>query len=115
MDYTAKKGKLKLKGGIKKKTSKPKSTAVASAQAQTEADTAASASASASASDAQESLRKRDTRTPAQRKFDEIKRIREQREIERTGGQSHQERIQAMNTHLSRLSEHHDMPKIGPG
>ena len=56
----------------RKKASKPKSksTAVASAQAQTEGEPAASASA------AQERLRVQDTRTPAQRKFDEIKRIR---------------------------------------
>lgn len=57
----------------------------------------------------------KDTRTPAQRKFDDIRRIRQDREIEKTASMSHRERIEAMNTHLSKLSEHNDMPKIGPG
>lgn len=28
---------------------------------------------------------------------------------------THKERVEELNTYLSRLSEHHDMPKIGPG
>lgn len=28
---------------------------------------------------------------------------------------SHKERLADLNTYLSRMSEHHDMPKIGPG
>lgn len=56
-----------------------------------------------------------DTRTPAQRKFDEIRRLRQEKDIEKTASMSHRQRIEAMNTHLSKLSEHNDMPKIGPG
>lgn len=56
-----------------------------------------------------------DTRTPAQRKFDEIRRLREETTARQRAGQSHRERIEAMNAHLARLSEHNDMPKIGPG
>ncbi|KAI1750125.1 hypothetical protein F4782DRAFT_263103 [Xylaria castorea] len=28
---------------------------------------------------------------------------------------THKERVESLNTYLSKLSEHHDMPKIGPG
>lgn len=28
---------------------------------------------------------------------------------------THKQRVEELNAHLSRLSEHHDMPKIGPG
>ncbi|CCG81322.1 protein of unknown function [Taphrina deformans PYCC 5710] len=56
-----------------------------------------------------------DTRTPAQRKFDEIRRIRQEKEIEKTASMSHRERIEAMNTHLSKLTDVNDLPKIGPG
>ena len=28
---------------------------------------------------------------------------------------THKERVEELNNYLSRLSEHHDMPKIGPG
>lgn len=28
---------------------------------------------------------------------------------------THKERVEGLNTYLSKLSEHHDMPKIGPG
>jgi protein FAM32A len=28
---------------------------------------------------------------------------------------THKERVEELNSYLSKLSEHHDMPKIGPG
>ncbi len=28
---------------------------------------------------------------------------------------THKERVEQLNSYLSKLSEHHDMPKIGPG
>ena len=28
---------------------------------------------------------------------------------------THKQRVEELNAHLARLSEHHDMPKIGPG
>lgn len=28
---------------------------------------------------------------------------------------THKERVDELNAYLARLSEHHDMPKIGPG
>ena len=58
---------------------------------------------------------KGDTRTEAQKRFETIKRLREEKEIQSVAKRSHAQRIEDMNTHLSRLSEHNEMPKIGPG
>ena len=60
-------------------------------------------------------VNKRDTRTEAQKRFETIKRLREEKEILNVASRSHAQRIEDMNTHLSRLSEHNEMPKIGPG
>ena len=37
------------------------------------------------------------------------------KEIERSAGVSHKDRIQGFNEKLASLSEHHDIPKVGPG
>lgn len=80
-------------------------------------------------------------KTESERKYDEIRKKRvsieapDTRNSEHvkilTGGQlqkmaessssrpellkTHKERVEELNTYLSKLSEHHDMPKIGPG
>jgi protein FAM32A len=33
----------------------------------------------------------------------------------REGVKTHKERVEELNKYLSTLSEHHDMPRIGPG
>lgn len=35
--------------------------------------------------------------------------------LKREGVKTHKERVEELNKYLSGLSEHHDMPKIGPG
>ena len=35
--------------------------------------------------------------------------------LRREGFKTHKERVQELNKYLSGLSEHHDMPRIGPG
>ena len=35
--------------------------------------------------------------------------------LKREGVKTHKERVEELNRYLSTLSEHHDMPKIGPG
>ena len=35
--------------------------------------------------------------------------------LKREGVKTHKERVEELNRYLSGLSEHHDMPKIGPG
>lgn len=53
--------------------------------------------------------------TESERKFLEIQEKRELQLIESKAKSSHRERIQEFNAKLSRLSEHYDIPKVGPG
>ncbi|KAK3359724.1 hypothetical protein B0T25DRAFT_629053 [Lasiosphaeria hispida] len=61
-----------------------------------------------------------DTKTEAERRFAEAKR-KKLKELTESGRvrpellKTHKQRVEDLNSHLSRLSEHHDMPKIGPG
>ncbi|KAF7597565.1 hypothetical protein BBP40_000043 [Aspergillus hancockii] len=54
-------------------------------------------------------------KTEAERKYEEMKKKRLQERLKREGVKTHKERVEELNKYLSRLSEHHDMPKIGPG
>ncbi|KAL3479765.1 hypothetical protein BJX99DRAFT_221734 [Aspergillus californicus] len=54
-------------------------------------------------------------KTEAEKRHDEMRRKRIQERLKRDGVKSHKERVEDLNKYLSRLSEHHDMPKIGPG
>ncbi|KAK3997572.1 hypothetical protein QBC44DRAFT_315115 [Cladorrhinum sp. PSN332] len=65
-------------------------------------------------------------KTEAERRFAEVKRKRlkdlaSNDPAASRGGvrpellKTHKQRVEELNSHLSRLSEHHDMPKIGPG
>ena len=54
-------------------------------------------------------------KTEAERRWDEARGRRLEERLKREGVKSHKERVQELNRYLSGLSEHHDMPKIGPG
>ncbi|KAJ5985928.1 hypothetical protein N7499_007783 [Penicillium canescens] len=54
-------------------------------------------------------------KTETERKYEEIRRKRLHERLQREGVKTHKERVEELNKYLSRLSEHHDMPKIGPG
>lgn len=62
----------------------------------------------------------RSHKTEAERRFEEVRR---KKLLELAGSansrpellKTHKERVEELNTYLSKLSEHHDMPKIGPG
>lgn len=59
-------------------------------------------------------------KTEAEKRHDEIKKKRLLQLAESSGSRpellkTHKERVEELNTYLSRLSEHHDMPRIGPG
>ncbi|GAB7323780.1 hypothetical protein MBLNU13_g07236t1 [Cladosporium sp. NU13] len=55
-------------------------------------------------------------KTDAQRRHEEIKRKRLDERLKREGGaKTHKQRVEELNKYLSTLSEHHDMPRIGPG
>ncbi|KAF2140557.1 uncharacterized protein K452DRAFT_351806 [Aplosporella prunicola CBS 121167] len=54
-------------------------------------------------------------KTEAEKRYDERRRKRLDERIKREGVKTHKERVEELNRHLSSLSEHHDMPRIGPG
>ncbi|KAF7502190.1 hypothetical protein GJ744_006760 [Endocarpon pusillum] len=54
-------------------------------------------------------------KTEAERKYDEQRRKRLDDRLKREGVKTHKQRVEELNRYLSGLSEHHDMPRIGPG
>jgi len=56
-----------------------------------------------------------DTRTPAERRYEESLAKREKERIAKMAQKSHRERIEEFNQKLTNMSEHYDIPKVGPG
>lgn len=132
-DYTtAKSGALKLKGvGVdkKKKKKKPKAS---------DTTTSTSLTTTAESSTTARPAPKSPSRTPhrslspeavaqalkdnggrkkteAEKRHEEMRRRRLEERMKREGVKTHKEKVEELNKYLSGLSEHHDMPKIGPG
>lgn len=56
-----------------------------------------------------------DRRTAAEKAYDAYKSKHEDRLIASMASASHKDKVAAFNEKLSKLSEHHDIPKVGPG
>ena len=56
-----------------------------------------------------------DTRTAAERRFDEQAAKTQEKLIRSMASKSHRDKVKDFNEYLSKLSEHHDIPKVGPG
>lgn len=54
-------------------------------------------------------------KTAAQIRFEEASAERRRKEAARTGYKSHKAKVAEFNEKLGKLSEHHDIPKVGPG
>ncbi|KAL8899877.1 MAG: hypothetical protein Q9207_005976 [Kuettlingeria erythrocarpa] len=54
-------------------------------------------------------------KTEAELRHEERRRRRLEERLKREGMKTHKERVEEFNHYLSNLSEHHDMPRIGPG
>ncbi|KAI8373395.1 hypothetical protein EDC96DRAFT_562981 [Choanephora cucurbitarum] len=54
-------------------------------------------------------------KTEAEKKFEETKRQRQMERVSKAAAKSHKDRVQEFNQRLEKLSEHHDIPKVGPG
>ncbi|KAK0543253.1 hypothetical protein OC846_006216 [Tilletia horrida] len=54
-------------------------------------------------------------KTDAERRFDEIQRKRLSDKIKSEAKKSHKDKVEKFNTYLENLSEHYDIPKVGPG
>lgn len=53
--------------------------------------------------------------TPAERRYlEQTERLESQR-LAKMAAKSHRDRIQEFNQYLANLSEHYDIPKVGPG
>ena len=54
-------------------------------------------------------------KTPAEERHEQQRRKRLEDRLKKEGVKTHKQRVEELNVYLSGLSEHHDMPKIGPG
>ncbi|KAJ5901912.1 hypothetical protein N7495_002440 [Penicillium taxi] len=116
-DYSSGGGKLKLKGSkvsdgrVEKK--KKKSLKKKEKDAETKIDSPNPNPDLDDVESGKESVAP--VKTETEKRHDELRRKRLQDRLAREGIKTHKERVEELNTYLSKLSEHHDMPKIGPG
>ncbi|GAA5854618.1 hypothetical protein JCM8547_004911 [Rhodosporidiobolus lusitaniae] len=120
-DYKlASRGSLKLKGssGAVDPTKKKKKKSSTSKKLR-EAEEPASGSGRDSGRDdspvASSSSAPADGKTEAQRRFEEVQRKRLLDKAAKAAVKSHKDRVAEFNEKLENLSEHYDIPKVGPG
>lgn len=56
-----------------------------------------------------------DRRTEAEKRHDERVRKLEEERLRKMAAKGYRDRVKDFNEHLANLSEHHDIPKVGPG
>ncbi|KZO95986.1 DUF1754-domain-containing protein [Calocera viscosa TUFC12733] len=122
-------GSLKLKGGDaggkKKKKSKTKETMKESLlkgkarESEGLSDEPTSSAVEDVDADAdaptREKKKRDDNKTEAERRFEERQRRMLERKVEQMAKKTHKDRVHEFNAKLETLSEHHDIPKVGPG
>ncbi|GAA5904684.1 hypothetical protein JCM6882_008346 [Rhodosporidiobolus microsporus] len=122
-DYKlASKGGLKLKGssgGAVDPTKKKKKKSSSSKKAREGDESAGAASGSgreeSPVTGGSSSSRVADGKTDAQRRFEEVQRKRLLDKAAKAAVKSHKDRVAEFNEKLENLSEHYDIPKVGPG
>ncbi|KAJ3829820.1 hypothetical protein EV361DRAFT_876453 [Lentinula raphanica] len=55
------------------------------------------------------------SKTEAERRFEEVQKQRLAQRVAKLANKTHKDRVNEFNSHLESLSEHHDIPKVGPG
>ncbi|TBU49923.1 hypothetical protein BD309DRAFT_996522 [Dichomitus squalens] len=125
-------GSLKLKGGVKdggivkkkKKSKKDKEKAASPDEDRVQAleraiqeEKARSASPVGSGrnSPAVAGSSNSERKTAAEKRFEETQKRRLAEKVARLASKSHKDRVSEFNAKLEALSEHHDIPKVGPG
>ncbi|KIP05347.1 hypothetical protein PHLGIDRAFT_92341 [Phlebiopsis gigantea 11061_1 CR5-6] len=122
-------GSLKLKGGVaeggivkKKKKSKSKSKDKdneAEAQRLKELETVMREeerkTSPAGSSRASPAIVSSERKTAAEKRFEETQRKRLADKVAKLANKTHKDRVSEFNNKLEALSEHHDIPKVGPG
>ncbi|KAJ3279014.1 hypothetical protein HDU76_009663 [Blyttiomyces sp. JEL0837] len=53
--------------------------------------------------------------TAAEKRFEEVRKKRMEEKAAKVATKSHKERVQDFNSYLDKLTEHYDIPKVGPG
>ena len=53
--------------------------------------------------------------TPAERRYMEQRERIDRHKLAKTSNKSHRDRIEDFNQYLANMSEHYDIPKVGPG
>ncbi|GAA5971820.1 hypothetical protein JCM11641_001526 [Rhodosporidiobolus odoratus] len=117
-DYQlASKGGLKLKGADAGKKQKKKKSSTSKKLREPEESAGASGSGreESPATGATSSTQVADGKTDAQRRFEEVQRKRLLDKAAKAAAKSHKERVAEFNEKLENLSEHYDIPKVGPG
>ncbi|KAG0227865.1 hypothetical protein BGW41_003647 [Actinomortierella wolfii] len=105
-------GALKFKGGggvTKKKKKKLDPAKVKAALEDRDGSPASSSSSSSS-----KPIRVVE-KTPAQLKFEEIQKKRQEEKVLKAAMKSHKEKVAELNKKLEEMTEHYDIPKVGPG
>ncbi|KAK0505650.1 hypothetical protein EDD18DRAFT_1120151 [Armillaria luteobubalina] len=54
-------------------------------------------------------------KTEAERRFEKVQKERLAKRVGKLANKTHKDRVSEFNSHLESLSEHHDIPKVGPG
>ncbi|KAI0639588.1 DUF1754-domain-containing protein [Trametes polyzona] len=126
-------GSLKLKGGVtdggivkKKKKSKskekekekaasPGEDRVKALERAIKEDEAKVVSPSGSGRNSPAVASSSDRKTAAEKRFEEVQRKRLAEKVARLANKTHKDRVNEFNSKLEALSEHHDIPKVGPG
>ncbi|EPQ60417.1 DUF1754-domain-containing protein [Gloeophyllum trabeum ATCC 11539] len=123
-------GSLKLKGGVaeggvvkkKKKSSKSKSKVDQERELERLREARLKEEVVKSSSPAAGSSRNSpaiggssDRKTEAERRFEETQKRRMAEKVARLANKTHKDRVSEFNSKLEALSEHHDIPKVGPG
>ncbi|KAE9400614.1 DUF1754-domain-containing protein [Gymnopus androsaceus JB14] len=122
-------GSLKLKGtvtegGIVKKKKKKSKTSNPNSEKDRERervkelllqDEIASSSPGGSGRSSPAAGGSKSSKTEAERRFEEVQKRRLAQRVAKLGNKTHKDRVNEFNTHLESLSEHHDIPKVGPG
>ncbi|KAG0237148.1 hypothetical protein BGW42_001724 [Actinomortierella wolfii] len=106
-------GALKFKGGggVTKKKKKKLDPAKVKAALEDRDGSPASSSSSSSSSKPIRVIEK----TPAQLKFEEIQKKRQEEKVLKAAMKSHKEKVAELNKKLEEMTEHYDIPKVGPG
>ncbi|GLD93281.1 hypothetical protein PINS_up001873 [Pythium insidiosum] len=50
--------------------------------------------------------------TPAQRRYEEHRRKREEAQVQKVAEKTYRQRVEELNQYLGRLTEHHDIPRV---